>query len=127
MKNPILIFGKTTLVMASIVILTLIACGKNDVKPTVDCNTLTGVTFISNSGQIAAILESNCGITDCHAAGGDGAEHWEWEADYDAVEPHFDHMLEAVEDGTMPEAGLTPLSETDKNLLLCWKEAGFPQ
>jgi uncharacterized membrane protein len=101
------------------------ACKKDDDK--VDCSKVTGATFTSNSGKIAAILESRCGVATCHAPGGEGAIHWEWEVNYDSIQPHFDHMLEAVESGEMPEAGSTPLTEEEKDRLLCWKEAGFPE
>lgn len=103
------------------------ACNKDDGQPAVDCSTVTGTTFTSNGGKLAALLETKCGITDCHAAGGEGAAHWEWTTDYAAVQPHFGHMLEAVEAGIMPEAGSTPLTDEEKDLLACWKEAGFPE
>lgn len=103
------------------------SCGKDDDQPKVDCSTVTGATFTTNSGKIAAILESKCGIAACHAAGGAGAEHWEFAADYDTVKEHFGHMLEAVESGKMPEEGSTELTDEEMGQLLCWQEAGFPE
>ncbi len=116
------------LAMSVLITITLMAaCGKDDDKPAVDCSNVTGATFTSNGGKLAALLETKCGISGCHAAGGTGAAHWEWEADYAAVQPHFDHMLDAVEEGEMPEAGSTTLTDKETDLLLCWKEAGFPE
>lgn len=124
-------FATTTTVAFAIAAFILAAattsCNKDDDQPKVDCSTVTGATFTSNSGKIAAILESKCGITGCHAAGGAGTVHWEWTNDYDTVKEHFGHMLEAVEEGTMPQAGSPSLTDEETDQLLCWKEAGFPQ
>lgn len=131
LKMKIKFFTATTTIAFAIAAFIVAAasssCGKDDEQPKVDCSTVTGATFTTNSGKIAAILESKCGITDCHSAGGEGAAHWEWEADYATVQPHFDHMLDAVEEGIMPDVGTTPLTEEEKDQLLCWKEAGFPE
>lgn len=127
MKNSI-IFRKTNLVMLALTSLVFFfACKKEDNKREVDCTTVTGATFTTNSGKLATILESKCGVSGCHASGGEGAQHWEWAADYNAVKPHFDHMLEAVEDGSMPEAGSAQLTDEELDLLTCWKKAGFPE
>lgn len=127
MKNPILVFWKTTLVMFALATVTLLACGKDDDKPKVDCSTVTGATFTTNNAKIATILESKCATTDCHASGGAGSAHWEWSTDYDTVKEHFGHMLEAVESGEMPDEGSTELTDEEMDQLLCWQEAGFPE
>ena len=106
---------------------TVTSCKDDDGKPKVDCSTVTGATFTSNSGKVAALLESKCATAGCHATGGAGAEHWEWSTDYDTVKEHFGHMLEAVEAGTMPEEGSTELTDEEMDQLLCWQEAGFPE
>ena len=100
------------------------ACKKDD---DVDCSKVTGATFSTNSGKIAAILENKCATTGCHATGGSGAVHWEWEANYDTVQQHFEHMLEAIEAGEMPEAGSTELTDEEMNQLECWKNSGYPE
>ncbi len=114
-------------VMVAIASITFFACKKDDNKREVDCSTVTGATFSINSGKIAAILETKCGVSSCHATGGAGAAHWKWEADYNAIKPHFGHMFEAVEDGSMPEAGSTKLTEEELDLITCWSESGFPE
>ncbi len=114
--------------MGLLVSLTFLACSKNDDdQPSVDCSTISGATFTSSAGKVANLLETKCGISGCHAAGGSGAAHWQWQLNYAALEPHFDHMLEEVQAGTMPPAGATPLTTAEKDLLLCWKASGFPE
>lgn len=127
MKNSIYVFWKTKVVILTLATVTLPACDKGNDKPKVDCSTVTGSTFTSNSGKIATILESKCATAGCHAAGGAGTVHWEWSTDYDTVKEHFGHMLEAVESGEMPEEGSTELTDEEMNQLLCWQEAGFPE
>jgi uncharacterized membrane protein len=127
MKKYISVFGKTMLVMAAIASITFFAACKKDDKRVVDCSAVTGATFSTNSGKLSAILAIKCGASACHSAGGAGAGHWEWSADYNAVKPHFEHMLEAVEDGDMPEAGSPKLTEEELDLLSCWKESGYPE
>ncbi len=92
------------------------ACKKDD---KVDCSTVTGATFTTNFGKIAPLLETKCATAGCHATGGAGAVHWEWEANYDTLQPHFEHMLEAIKNGEMPEAGSTELTAEEKDRLEC--------
>lgn len=113
--------------MALLFTLLLAAYACKNKEESVDCSTVTGATFSSNSGKIASILETKCAATGCHAAGGDGAQHWEWVANYDTIQPHFEHMLEAIEGGEMPEAGSTELTTEEKDQLECWKNAGYPK
>ncbi|MFN4254421.1 MAG: hypothetical protein ACK4Q5_05405 [Saprospiraceae bacterium] len=94
----------------------------------VDCGKVTGATFTSNSGKMQTIVANKCGTSTCHAAGGDGSQHWAYSAEYDSLTPHLDHMYEGVIlEKAMPPAGATPLTEDELDLIQCWKEAGFPK
>ncbi len=111
-----------------VVLITLMlsnACKKDTNK--VDCSTVTGATFTSNSGKIASILEAKCSNASCHGTGGAGTSHWARSTDYETVKEHFEHMLEAVEEGTMPQAGSTQLTDEEKDQLECWKNSGYPE
>ena len=124
MKNTRLFPIISVLAPFALILTILDSCKKKD---DVDCSTVTGATFTSNSGVIASILESKCSTANCHKAGGAGSAHWEWVANYDTVQQHFEHMLEAVEKGEMPEAGSTQLTTEEKNQLICWKNSGYPE
>ena len=62
---------------AFVVAVAMTSCKDDDGKPKVDCTTVTGATFTSNSGKMATLIESKCATAGCHATGGAGAEHWE--------------------------------------------------
>lgn len=116
---------KASAVLTVVVLLLANACKKED--DPVDCSKVAGATFSTNSGKIATLLENKCATTGCHAAGGAGSVHWEWEANYDTLQPHFEHMLEAIEAGEMPEAGSTKLTAEEMDQLECWKNSGYPK
>jgi hypothetical protein len=111
--------------LSAFALLTADACKDKDGK--VDCSSVSGATFSTNSGKISSILETKCSTANCHAAGGLGSAHWTWSANYDDVKQHFDHMLESVDKGTMPKSGSPTLTDGEKDQLECWKNAGYPK
>jgi uncharacterized membrane protein len=119
-----LIFRSSGVILFVILVLSN-ACKKDDNG--VDCSTVTGATFTTNSGKIASILGAKCSNANCHGTGGAGAVHWAWSTDYEMVKEHFEHMLEAIEEGSMPKAGSTQLTDEEKDQLECWKSSGYPK
>lgn len=101
------------------------AC-KKDAK--LDYSKVTGTTFTSNDGTMQALLQNKCGSVTCHGAGGDGAQHWKYYAEYDSLTPHFEHMYEAVViQKEMPKAGAPQLTQEELDAFECWEQAGFSE
>lgn len=130
MTNSI-IFRKTNMVMLALASLVFFFACKKDKSGEgrdVDCSKVNGATFTSNSGKMQAIVANKCGTSGCHAAGGDGSQHWTYSAEYDSLAPHLDHMYEGVIlEKEMPPAGAAPLTEDELDLIQCWKNSGFPK
>lgn len=106
-----------------VILLLTLACVSNTSE---DCTTVTGATFSSSGGQIQGIISTKCSGSTCHSAGGTGSVHWTI-GTYNNVKPFFEHMLEAIENGSMPEAGSTPLTNDELLKFECWAAAGYPE
>ncbi|MEP7269083.1 MAG: hypothetical protein ABI844_15800 [Saprospiraceae bacterium] len=91
-----------------------------------DCSTITGANFSTNGGKLEAIIQSKCASSKCHSAGGEGSVHWII-GTYEDEKIHFDHMLESIKSGEMPQAGSPPLTNSEKDLFDCWSQSGFPK
>lgn len=103
------------------------ACKKSDTAPDVDCSTVTGATFTTNSGKMASILSTKCGTgTACHGQG--SSYDWQYTGNYDDMKTHFSHMYsETVLDKAMPPKGSTQLTQEEINQFECWKQSSFPK
>ncbi len=120
MKNRMIISGV-------IAFLAGVAACKNDSR-NVDCDLISGATFTSDSGQMQAILENRCGVSGCHAPGGEGTDEWTYYDEYDSLQVHFEDMYhEAIEEGEMPPDTATQLSGDEKDIFECWQQSGFPE
>ena len=75
-----------------------------------------------------AVISNKCTNGNCHGAGGEGSEHWEYSDNYNTMKEHFDHMYDAtVLEKEMPPSGSPQLTQEEINMFQCWKEAGFPE
>jgi mono/diheme cytochrome c family protein len=89
--------------------------------------------FEGNDGILANVFQTNC--LACHFSERSGAERngapasLNWD-DYDTVVANFDRIVaRAVMDETMPPGfiGIPKLNQEQKNALLSWQQAGFPE
>jgi len=91
-----------------------------------DCDSISGTTFSSSGGQIQTIINTKCSGSDCHSSGGKGTVQWTIDT-YNNLKPKFGAMYEAVENGTMPEAGSAPLTPDELDRFECWAKSGYPE
>jgi hypothetical protein len=106
------------------------ACEKEEDNPggnTLDCSTVTGATYTSNSGKIKSILESKCASGSCHGAGGSGRRDWAYADTYAGNQASFNKIVSAIKNGTMPKSGSPRLSQTELDQITCWSQNGFKE
>lgn len=106
-------------------ILLIWACSKSSDTANVDCSTISGATFTSNSGKMQAIISANCSGSSCHSAGGREAGRFLVSSSYATIQPYLSQGSSAAFSGTMPPGG--GLSSSDLAVWKCWRNAGFPQ
>lgn len=96
------------------------ACS-NDSDTDVNCTNVTA-TYNSN---MKSIIDSKCAT--CHAAGSSAEAHGVYTS-YSTLEDDLSHAYEhAILEGEMPPVGSPQLTQAEKDLWVCWKEAGYPE
>ncbi|MBK9929805.1 MAG: hypothetical protein IPP04_08025 [Saprospiraceae bacterium] len=116
---------RTIIYTAILILLIAISC-KSDTLA-LDCSTLTGATFNSNSGQLESIINSKCAGSACHSPGGTGANHWFITGSGSLGDHFFDEAIGTVTSGSMPPSGSPKLTSNELNLFECWSKAGYPE
>lgn len=117
---------KITLITLSICIFSLISsCGDNP-KNNVDC---TGITA-TYSGQIKAIMDSNCALSGCHTSQSPQSGYaLDTYSGTSAGASNSNFLCSINWDNgcqKMPQGG-SKLSDGDIQLLSCWVQDGKPQ
>ncbi len=101
------------------------SCTSNFNSSTIDCSTVTGATFNTNSGKLEALITTRCSGSSCHSAGGREAGRFLAIDNYNSVKPFLTQGANSVLRGNMPQG--SSLSTTELAQWQCWKDAGFPQ
>lgn len=107
-----------TLYYISAIALLFHSCEKSNVTYTPDCSGAAK----SFASDVAPLVKSYCATNGCHTTGstkGPGALET-----YSQIYNNRTKIRSAVANGTMPEN--TSLSNTQKNAILCWIDAGAP-
>ena len=101
-------------------IFVLISCSKNNDgggNTQIDCTNNTSKSFAAN---VSPIIQSNCAISNCHAAGstnGPGAL-----TNYNQISAASFSIRAAVVSGSMPKN--SSITSAQKASIVCWIDAG---
>lgn len=106
--------------LSSATMIIFIACSKNNdggANTQIDCTNNTSKSFAAN---VSPIVQSNCAISSCHAAGslnGPGPL-----TNYNQISAASSAIRAAVVSGSMPKN--SSLTSTQKASIVCWIDAG---
>lgn len=79
--------------------------------------------IITFTGHVRPLLVSKC--APCHTSGAQAQGGMDWEV-YNDTERRFDDILRTSQNGSMPP-GSNDLTQEEIDLLIAWRDAGFPE
>lgn len=109
---------KTTFIFSALIMVLVLACGKDPVDPNTNCSTPR-----SYAGDVSPIIQSSCATnSSCHGSGSsNGPGQLLIYAD---VFNAKNNIRTAVASGTMPKTG--SITSDQKNAIICWIDSGAP-
>lgn len=108
-------------ILAVIIVMILAGCAydnEEDLYGIVDCP--DGISF---TGDIVAIIDTNCALPGCHVS---GTQQPAFET-YEQIAANAIRIKSRTTSGTMPPAGSgKSLTQEEINKIACWVDAGAP-